>query len=182
MDHQRAFLQAIRDEPDEDAHRLVYADWLEEHAGRDGAARAAFIRAQCRLARLPEDDPARLGLEDEVSELLVEHEEEWTAPVRGVVEDYRFERGFIDRVTLWSDVFLTHAAGVLFAALPLRAIRLGLGPGPSAITEAKALAACPYLASLEELDLRRCYLTDRGLRELLESPHLGRLTVLNLAS
>jgi uncharacterized protein (TIGR02996 family) len=28
-----AFLRAILEEPDEDVHRLAYADWLEEHAG-----------------------------------------------------------------------------------------------------------------------------------------------------
>src|SRR2546421_5767 len=38
MDH-GAFLQAIRDEPDDDAHRLAYADWLEGHAGPRGADR-----------------------------------------------------------------------------------------------------------------------------------------------
>ena len=72
------FLRAILAEPGDDAHRLVYADWLDEHAaavpcpecwnrffggrcdacdgsGRapDGrAARAEFIRVQCALARV----------------------------------------------------------------------------------------------------------------------------------
>jgi uncharacterized protein (TIGR02996 family) len=39
-----AFLSAILAEPEEDTHRLVFADWLEEHGG--DAPRANFIRAQ----------------------------------------------------------------------------------------------------------------------------------------
>src|SRR5690349_16557452 len=55
MDHEGAFLQAIREQPDDDAHRLIYADWLEEQGGAERTARAAFIRAQCRLAALSDD-------------------------------------------------------------------------------------------------------------------------------
>ena len=29
--NERTFLEAIRAEPDDDAHRLVFADWLEDH-------------------------------------------------------------------------------------------------------------------------------------------------------
>src|SRR5262245_52388385 len=56
---ERAFLDAIVAEPDEDAHRLVFADWLDEHGQSE---RAEFIQAQCELAKLPQDDarPARL--------------------------------------------------------------------------------------------------------------------------
>src|SRR5205809_1061936 len=44
-----AFLRAILDNPEDDATRLVYADWLEEHGE---AVPAEFIRVQCALARL----------------------------------------------------------------------------------------------------------------------------------
>jgi len=29
------FLRAIREPPDDDTHRLVYADWLDEHGDHD---------------------------------------------------------------------------------------------------------------------------------------------------
>lgn len=45
-----AHLAAIRANPDQDAPRLIYADWLEEQG--DGA-RAAFIRVQVELANHP---------------------------------------------------------------------------------------------------------------------------------
>jgi len=38
-------------EPDEDVHRLAYADWLDEQGD---PARAEFIRVGCELARTPE--------------------------------------------------------------------------------------------------------------------------------
>jgi len=38
-------------EPDEDLHRLAYADWLDEQGEH---ARAEFIRVGCELARTPE--------------------------------------------------------------------------------------------------------------------------------
>lgn len=41
-------LQAILDEPADDTHRLVYADWLEENGQTD---REEFIRVQIELAR-----------------------------------------------------------------------------------------------------------------------------------
>lgn len=42
-----ALLAAIREHPEEDTPRLMYADWLEEHGERE---RAEFIRVQCELA------------------------------------------------------------------------------------------------------------------------------------
>lgn len=45
-----AILAAILDAPDDDAVRLVYADWLEENGEAD---RAEFIRVQVRLATMP---------------------------------------------------------------------------------------------------------------------------------
>ena len=72
MNPEPAFLQAIREAPNDDAPRLIYADWLEEQGGAARKARADFIRAQCRLAQLPEDDPARNALEEEAANLLAE--------------------------------------------------------------------------------------------------------------
>ena len=65
MTHDEAFLQAILEAPDDDAPRLIYADWLEEQ----GDPRGAFIRVQCQLARMAEDDPRRPALEVEETPL-----------------------------------------------------------------------------------------------------------------
>jgi uncharacterized protein (TIGR02996 family) len=54
MNEAAALLAAIRESPDEDTPRLAYADWLDEHGDPD---RAEFIRVQCAVVRLPDDDP-----------------------------------------------------------------------------------------------------------------------------
>jgi uncharacterized protein (TIGR02996 family) len=168
-------LQAIRDEPEDDAHRLIYADWLEEQGGAERTARAALIRAQCRLAVLPVDDPSRDALEDEASDLLAEYEREWTQPLHGLAQDWQFSRGFLENVTLRGEDFLTHAEQ-LFHFAPLRAVHLLIHG-----KEIPRLAACPQLRWVETLDFRRCHLNDRALQQLLISPYLVRLTALELA-
>ncbi len=55
---EQAFLRAIIDEPDDDLHRLAYADWLCEQGEDD---RADFIRIQVELARLPEPEELTIG-------------------------------------------------------------------------------------------------------------------------
>ncbi|HEY7427859.1 MAG TPA: TIGR02996 domain-containing protein [Gemmataceae bacterium] len=175
MDHERAFLRAIRDEPDDEAHRLIYADWLEEQGGAGRTARAAFIRAQCRLAALPVDDPLRDDLEEEAADVLSEYERAWTEPLHGLAQDWQFSRGFLENVTLRGEDFLTHAQR-LFDFAPLRAIHLLIHN-----KDIPRLAACPQLRWVETLDFRRCHLNDRALQQLLISPHLGRLTALDLA-
>jgi uncharacterized protein (TIGR02996 family) len=72
------FLQAIREAPDDDTPRLVYADWLDDQGDADGAARAELIRLQCRLAGLSADDPARAALAAREKEVLDTHGPEWT--------------------------------------------------------------------------------------------------------
>lgn len=49
MTDREAFMSRIIDSPDDDAPRLVFADWLDEHGEPE---RAEFIRVQIRLANL----------------------------------------------------------------------------------------------------------------------------------
>src|SRR6187402_2898783 len=58
---EQGFLADIVANPADDTPRLVFADWLEDHGQTH---RAEFIRLQCRLATMPEDDPHRLELEE----------------------------------------------------------------------------------------------------------------------
>ena len=41
--HEQAFLRAVIENPDDDAPRLIYADWLDEQGQSE---RAEFIRVQ----------------------------------------------------------------------------------------------------------------------------------------
>ncbi len=109
MDRAGAFLQAICESPDDDAPRLIFADWLEER----GDPRGAFIRAQCVLERLDPADPIRQELEDEAQALLDRHEEEWTAPLHGVASKFRFRRGFVEEAAVSGAGFLERGADLL---------------------------------------------------------------------
>ena len=48
MNEEQAFFEEIRDQPNNDVPRLIFADWLEER----GDPRGEFIRVQCDLAAL----------------------------------------------------------------------------------------------------------------------------------
>jgi uncharacterized protein (TIGR02996 family) len=57
MNLDEAFMRDILENPEDDTTRLVYADWLEDHAE---AERAEFLRLECRLRGLeggPETRP-----------------------------------------------------------------------------------------------------------------------------
>ena len=81
-----ALLAAIRQAPDDDAPRLVYADWLDEHGQTEWAE---FIRIQCELART--NDPA---LRRREVELLAAHHDAFAGPLAAPHLRFRFERGF----------------------------------------------------------------------------------------
>src|SRR3989338_1684219 len=69
-----SFTQKILTEPDDDDQRLVFADWLD-------AAYGHFIRVQCALAGMKEDDPGYAELKAREQELWEENGERWTAEI-----------------------------------------------------------------------------------------------------
>src|SRR5437899_1204607 len=104
MSERDALLRQVIDEPDADAPRLVFADWLDEHGERD---RADFVRAQCRRAALDPDDPAQPELQAREWRLLLANARDW------LEEDFddptnrrRFRRGFVESVRLTAARFL----------------------------------------------------------------------------
>lgn len=111
-----AILADILERPEDDAPRLIYADWLEDNGH---PKRAQFIRSQIQLYRLKEAMAryeerwvravARLEVErlkKIVDQLLLDHEADWlcdslgTKSVQKPVHIYpveaAWERGFID--------------------------------------------------------------------------------------
>jgi uncharacterized protein (TIGR02996 family) len=181
---QFAFLEAIRDRPDDDAPRLVYADWLEEHGD---PARAEFIRAQCAAERLDPNDPRRGPLEDRAAALEQAHAPEWLGTLnesvdrslsRGEKSSWRFRRGFLYRVRLrprWPG-FL-RAAGDLLACEPIEELVLVASKQP--LERLLAEVAAAPLDCLRSLSW--CYsapLRPEGVELLASSPRLPRLTAL----
>jgi uncharacterized protein (TIGR02996 family) len=149
VDHERAFLEDVIAHPDDDAPRLVFSDWLEDH-GDD--ARAEFIRLQCRLARIPEDDRDRPALLRREGELLKQHGRTWAEPLRGSVDEWGFRRGFIECIAVQVhsyDGFCSRLDDV-FAAFPVRAVRLSCQPSAALLLMQRR----EYLARLVSLDVK----------------------------
>jgi uncharacterized protein (TIGR02996 family) len=172
----QAFLADIIEHSDDDAPRLVFADWLSDQGDED---RAEFIRVQCRRARLPYNHPEQLSLGARQAEHLGRHEDVWRAELPRL-EDVAwqdFTRGFVETVFVGSvDAFLGNAPA-LFAAAPIRCLRIGSIDPPGAC----ALALSPYLARLTELNLcNGSGLCGQGVAALARSPHLGHLAALLL--
>src|SRR3954452_8559701 len=94
MNRDEGFLEAILEIPDDDTPRLAYADWLE---GR-GDPRGEFIRVQIDLERLPPNDPGRETLEQRERAISDKYAREWAEPLRHLITEWTFRRGFIERV------------------------------------------------------------------------------------
>ena len=131
-----AFLANIIAEPDSDAPRLVYADWLDDHGEGD---RAEFIRVQCGLAKVDENNRDIHPLASRERELLEKHQQEWLRPLRdlaypegrGWLGRWRtkivfaavFRRGFPESVVLPCGRFLQRGE-TLFRAAPIQEVQL----------------------------------------------------------
>ncbi|MBY0228736.1 MAG: TIGR02996 domain-containing protein [Gemmataceae bacterium] len=141
------FLADIRENPEDDTPRLVFADWLADHGEEE---RGEFIRAQVRgeEARLPEASPDLPGIS-------------WG--------DH--ERGFVEQVTAeTAEAFLQNAEAIL-AAAPVFRLKLERVDGSFA-----ALCDSPILEVIRELDVgNRTGLTGVGVSRLVLSPRASNL-------
>ena len=176
MNDHDALLRAIQDAPDDDAPRLVHADWLEEHGQPQ---RAEFIRLQCELSQLAEDDPRAAALHKRESALYAEHGAGWKAELPRLpgVEwgDWPpFVRGFVGHVRFRNfSAFAAHAATV-FRLLPDPTVRFRV------IKRCHRLAGCAELAHVRRLDLTGRGIGDAGVRALAESEYAAGLWSLDL--
>jgi uncharacterized protein (TIGR02996 family) len=86
-DAEEPFLRAILAAPDDEAPRLIYADWLEER----GDLRGEYLRLACALASLTEDDPRFDGFVIRLRELHSQIDPQWRSTVaRPGIEKCRF--------------------------------------------------------------------------------------------
>ena len=168
---ERAFFDRIRDDPADDGPRLIYADWLDEHGQPD---RAEFVRVQCALHRLPDDDPRRPELRERERLLFEANEARWTADLAPLVSAWEFRRGVIDAVAVDAGQFLASGAA-LFDLAPVRKVRFrNVGDRLAKLVQS------PLLELVRELDLSGNDLGNGGPNLLARSRHLGRLDALDL--
>jgi uncharacterized protein (TIGR02996 family) len=197
------FLQEIIAHPEDDAPRLVYADWLDD---RGEADRAELIRLQIEVARIERanprgprmsqvevqgrrwavalhlcgdshewsDDARARPLRDRAWDLVRQHCEAWGAPFRNRASSHSYRRGLVEEVSAPARKLLTNAA-TWFRLAPFRALAISNAGGLLG-----RVTAMPELARLSELRLFRAQLTDEDARALAASPHLAGLTTLDL--
>jgi uncharacterized protein (TIGR02996 family) len=160
-DHERAFLDDIIAHPDDDAPRLVFADWLDDH---DESERAELIRVQCALARCSPFDRGLPDLEAREQVLLSAHGEHWAAPLRGFIDEWKFRRGFLECVAIKQASRATFCYGIdaLFADFPIRAVRFECEPSPALFLLRKPA----YFARLSSLDAKDLH--DADPKELVD--------------
>jgi uncharacterized protein (TIGR02996 family) len=170
-----AFWRSIQEAPDDDAPRLIYADWLDEQGDATQTARAEFIRVQCELERLAEDAiERRAELEQRESALWKEHGKAWSAPLKPFSNKFAFRRGFPDQVLVHGKTFLESAEEVLSAA-PVFSIRLR-----NSKEQIGRLAQCPSLARLSSLSLYWNHIGLKRAQVFFTSPYLSQLSELDL--
>src|SRR5687768_10033871 len=118
-----AFLQDIVEHAGDDAPRLIYADWLEEHGDPD---RAELIRLQCRRAQLADNDALAGPLAAQEAKLLSQHGQRWRAalPALPGITWGDFSRGFVEAARAESPEALRGPADALFRAAPVRRLRI----------------------------------------------------------
>jgi uncharacterized protein (TIGR02996 family) len=172
MEHvQVDLLERVIAYPDDDAPRLAVARALRE---RD-EPRGAFIEAQCTAAALTSDDRSRAAARVLARRLLLEHSDEWTAPLRALgAERCEFRRGFVERIAIRPADLLANGEALVRAA-PIRDVALGEARVPWA-----ALSKSPVLARLRSLDLCGSRVTVAGATALARSPHLSELEHLDV--
>lgn len=102
---ERALIANVAAAPDDDAPRLVYADWL----GERGDPRGELVVVQCSLARADrEDAPASVTepLREREQVLLAQHRNVWIDPLQDIaVGTYLFRRGFVERLDVLAPSF-----------------------------------------------------------------------------
>jgi uncharacterized protein (TIGR02996 family) len=200
-----AFLQAIKEQPEDDTPRLILADWLEERSD----PRGELLRLQVTLARLIPGTKAWWTRHDQELRLRKLHEKDWLGPLADLADSYTLQRGLVqltltvedflgDRVVelaetetfAWVDgVRLTQGVGLPWSRQmprlvesPLLAGLNGLNLGNEGIDGfgASLLADCPHLANLTVLELYGNRIGESGVPALAASPYLAKLTTLDL--
>jgi uncharacterized protein (TIGR02996 family) len=187
-----ALLRAIRENPDEDTPRLVYADWLDEQGGESNEARSELIRLQiAEAAKLPPNTFEAVGQrymgDMTAAEIDLIHRfgdadpapQGWRLDLpthAGVFYGNknlpdRFARGFLWRARFDDVPAFLAVAPKLFDAAPITCVEFNkLTPG-----SVRKLAASPYLRHVRQWSDRVAKRTDEMLVALAASEHLVNL-------
>jgi uncharacterized protein (TIGR02996 family) len=175
MNAVEAFHRTILDQPDADAPRLVFADWLEEQC----EPLAELVRVQCEITQLRDADPRKEELRRQEAGLLERFQSHWFGPLHEMGLTGRFRRGFME-VTL-------NGIGA-FVELTERICRLpwvlqcNIRDSDAGLAAVQSLVASPHLRRIRSLDLSRSKIGNRGLEILGSAEGSFRPTALHFNS
>ena len=174
MSDRDALLAAVLASPADDAPRLVYADWLDEHGE---PAQAAFIRAQIDLARTDPNTDAHERAADRLADLWDPFIAELGQAAAGVMllpGDFR--RGLpATPIHLLVSTFRDQSPR-WWPRLPVRAVSIDL-----TTWNVGELVRVQYLARLRELVLAGDDPHGMVIPRLAKCHHLRELRVLDLS-
>jgi len=167
-----ALYRAILEAPDDDAPRLVWADWLDEHGDPD---RAEFVRLQCAWANLDPGDPSREELCEQWIGLLEPHRPLWISKLGSLRQDCGFWRGLPD----WFDVLTDdciESITYLRQRVPAQCVKLRLGSFREELSHWPGLESLRCLWLCERIpDPFYPHSSARGWVWFLQSPRLRDL-------
>jgi uncharacterized protein (TIGR02996 family) len=92
MGELEAFLRRIKETPEDDLPRPVFADCLEENGQVE---RGEFLRLQCRWARLRDGEPGWYPLWQRIRQLIESHGNEWLDSLAPLGKGVDFHLGLI---------------------------------------------------------------------------------------
>src|SRR5262249_12148358 len=174
MTPQDAFLQAIAAKPAEDAPRLVYSDWLEEHAQ---VAFAHFIRVQCEIARQPEENDRWLELKLREEQLWAELAQQWAEHFKalrmGKAKPEEFSRGLLTlrEACVYPQLFFEQARNWGFL--------LGIETFTVEGAMWEDFFASPQLWRVERIRSESCSVEEAALLPFAQAQHFGNLKYLD---
>jgi uncharacterized protein (TIGR02996 family) len=167
-----ALYRAILDQPDDDAPRLVWADWLEEHGDPE---RATFVRLQCEWATIDPGDPREDEVVDRWRAILATHGRRWLDELDPLPPATGFWRGLPDWFLLTTDEVI-EAVNRLRERVPAQCLTLELAGFPEGLRHWSGLDGVRCLSLYEgPIDPYYPHASLRGWVWLIQSPRLGRL-------
>jgi uncharacterized protein (TIGR02996 family) len=175
MEQERALVEAIRAQPEDDAPRLAYAAWHQDR----GDPRGDFIDGQVRWhqARLAPDYAAMVQHFARERELLRQHEAAWLAPLEALgLHNAEFRRGFVEGAGIEAAKFLKNS-DKLFELAPLLH---DLGFYQEKAELLSNLAEFPALSRLDAVTFFDCGIPTTALGTLASSPYAANLRSLSL--
>lgn len=172
----RDFLDAIRQDPDDNMVRLVWADYLEE----SGDPRGDFIRIQCELAQLPEYDRGRRWYQRIEDYYLDNYRLEWLDPIiRLGVTAAQFRRGLPEVITIRIKEFLENAEQLCEMLPSLHTIRFS--DLSENLSNLQRLGSHPLLTIIRGLDLSNSHLSVDQMQAIQGWPQLPLLEYCDLS-